>query len=106
MWIFDGGYDIIIRENKKEEADMLCESLPGIEWFANNNPYTECNFKFHYIILPDVKDETMTVKIWHGIFCYEKSIDDIVSERTFPLTNGGRQEMIEYIRGESRSFHQ
>ena len=50
---------------------MLCESLPGIEWFANDNPYTECNFKFHYIILPDVKEEIMTVKIWHGIFCYD-----------------------------------
>ena len=47
---------------------MLCASLPGIEWFANDNPYTECNFLFHYIILPDVKEEIMTVRIWHGVF--------------------------------------
>lgn len=85
---------------------MLCESLPGIEWFANDNPYTECNFKFHYIILPDVKEEIMTVKIWHGKYCYEKSQDEIVSERAFPLTKGGRDEMIEYIRSENAGYHQ
>ncbi len=84
---------------------MLCESLPGIEWFANDNPYTECNMKFHYIIIPDVKEETMTVKIWNGIFCYEKSLDQIVEERVFPLTNGGRTEMIEYIRNEDNKFN-
>ena len=80
---------------------MLCESLPGIEWFTNDNPYTECSYEFHYIIIPDVKEEIMTVKIWYGVFCYEKSMDSIVSERTFPMTNGGRSEMIEYIRNEN-----
>ena len=58
---------------------MLCESIPGIEWFANNNPYTESHMLFHYIILPDVKEETMTVKVWVGKYCYEKSIDEINS---------------------------
>ena len=85
---------------------MLCESMPGIEWFANDNPYTECNYKFHYIIIPDVKDESMTVRIWHGIFCYEKSIDEIKEERTFPLTKGGREEAIEYIRKANNEYHQ
>lgn len=85
---------------------MLCESLPGIEWFENDNPYTECNYKFHYIIIPDVKGETMTVKIWHGVFCYEKSLDIIDAERTFPMTKAGRDEMIEYIRGENGKLHQ
>ena len=84
---------------------MLCESLPSIEWFANDNPYTECNYKFHYIIIPDVKDETMAVRIWYGIFCYEKSTDEIVSERTFPLTKGGRDDLIEYIREEESRYH-
>ncbi len=77
---------------------ILCDSLPNIEWFENNNPYTECRYLFHYIILPSPKEETMTVKIWHGEFCYEKSMDEIVEERTFPLTRAGRKEMIEYIR--------
>ncbi len=85
---------------------MLCESLPGIEWFANNNPYTECSYKFHYIILPDVKDGSMTVKTWVGMFCYEKSKDQIIAERTFPITKGGREEMIEYIRAENRNTKQ
>lgn len=85
---------------------MLCESMPGIEWFVNDNPYTECNYKFHYIIIPDVKDESITVKIWHGIFCYEKSMEQIISERTFPMTKGGLNEAVEFIRQEDSNMHQ
>ena len=85
---------------------MLCESLPGIEWFANDNPYTECNFKFHYLISPNVKEDIMTVYIWHGIFCYEKSLEQIVSEQAFPLTAGGRKDMIDYIREENAAYRQ
>lgn len=48
----------------------------------------------------------MTVKIWHGEYCYDKSKDDIVSERTFPLTSEGREEMIKYIRDEDYNFMQ
>lgn len=77
---------------------MLCRELPHVSWFENNNPYTECNYLFHYIIIPDVKEETMTVKIWHGEFCYEKSLEEIVSERTFPMTSEGRNDMMDYIR--------
>lgn len=79
---------------------MLCESIPKIAWFANNNPYTESQMSFHYIILPDVKEETMTVKIWMGKYCYEKSIDEIIEERTFPLTQGGLDDAVAYIRDE------
>ena len=77
---------------------MLCKELPHVSWFENNNPYTECHYLFHYIIIPDVKGETMIVKIWHGEFCYEKSVDEITDERTFPMTSEGRNDMIEYIR--------
>ena len=83
---------------------MLCESLPGIEWFANDNPYTECSYTFHYIILPDVKDETLTVRIWNGLFCYEKSLEQITAERTFPMTKGGLGEAVEFIRSENGKF--
>jgi len=85
---------------------MMCKSLPDISWFENDNPYTECNYLFHYIIIPNVKEETMTVKIWHGEFCYEKSIDQIVDERTFPMTKSGRDEMIDYIRQADYSYKQ
>ena len=85
---------------------MLCESLPGIEWFANDNPYTECKYKFHYIILPDIKEGMMTVNIWLGMFCYEKSKDEIIAERTFPMTKSGREDMIEYIRNEGKDAGQ
>lgn len=85
---------------------MLCEELPKIMWFENDNDYTECHYLFHYIIIPDVKEETMTVNIWHGEYCYEKSKDEIVSSRVFPLTTEGRDEMIAYIREEDKNFRQ
>ena len=85
---------------------MLCESMPGIEWFTNDNPYTECNYKFHYIVIPDVKDESLTVKIWNGLFCYEKSQDQILTERVFPMTKGGLNEMVEYIREQGALFEE
>ena len=83
---------------------MLCEELPKIMWFENNNDYTECNYLFHYIIIPSPKEETMTVKIWHGEFCYEKSLEQIVDEMTFPMTLTGRNDMIEYIRKADMSY--
>lgn len=46
----------------------------------------------------------MTVKIWHGEYCYDKSKDQIVSERSFPLTAEGREEMIKYIRDEDYNY--
>ncbi len=85
---------------------MMCKSLPNIEWFQNNNPYTECNGLFHYIILPVPKEEIMTVKIWHGEFCYEKSMEQILEERTFPISQSGRKEMMEYIRSADSSYLQ
>ncbi len=85
---------------------MLCMELPKIMWFLNGNDYTECSYLFHYIIIPDTKEETLTVKIWHGEYCYEKSIDEIVSERTFPLTEEGREQAVEYIRTEDYNYIQ
>lgn len=83
---------------------MLCEELPGIMWFENDNEYTECDDLFHYIILPNTVEKTMTAKIWYGKYCYSKSKDIIVSERTFLMTNDGRSEMIEYIRNENSEY--
>ena len=90
----------------RKKDPMLCEELPKIMWFENDNDYTECNYLFHYIIIPDVKEKTMTVKIWHGEYCYEKSRDEIVNERVFPLSNEGREEMIAFIREEDRNYRQ
>lgn len=83
---------------------MICGSIPGIEWFANNNPYTESHGLFRYIILQDVKEETLTVKIWHGKYCYEKSENEIVSERVFPMTKGGLDEAVEFIKKEDNDY--
>lgn len=77
---------------------MFCEELPQIEWFANNNPYTESLELFHYIIIPSVKEELITVKIWYDPYCYEKNIENIACEASFPITKSGRNQAIEYIR--------
>ena len=48
----------------------------------------------------------MKVVIWYSLFCYDKCKDEIVSERTFPMTVEGREEMIEYIRKEDWDYRQ
>ena len=83
---------------------MLCTEMPKIMWFENDNDYTESSDLFHYIVIPDVKECTLTVKIWHSQFCYDKSKDHIVSERIFPMTAEGREEMINYIREEDFAY--
>lgn len=85
---------------------MLCESMPKIAWFENDNRYSESDILFHYIMIPDVKNSIIEVKIWHGEYCYEKSLDSIVSERSFPLTTDGLREAVEYLIAEDRAFAQ
>lgn len=75
---------------------MVCEFLPKFMWFENDNPYSENEDEFNYMIIPDLKEEIMTVKIWYGEMCMELST--IKDEKTFPLESGSMKPMIDYIK--------
>ena len=43
----------------------------------------------------DFEQSTIKVEYWHGLYCYEKS--EMEGEATFPLTEAGRQDMIDWL---------
>lgn len=75
---------------------MVCEYLPKFMWFENDNPYSENEDEFNYMITPDLKEEIFTVKIWYGQYCLEKST--VVAEKTYPLEAASMELMVAYIR--------
>ncbi len=83
---------------------MICQKLPKIMWFQNGNPYTECNGPYHYILLPNPKEETITGRVWIGRYCYEKNLDNISAEWTFPLTTQGLADLVQCILDEELEF--
>lgn len=79
--------------------------LPTLHYFAMNNPFTGSYGLLRFKIVPsitmfnpkevDMDNSSMTVEIWHGLFCYEKS--DIEREKTFPMSEEGRLQMQQWL---------
>ena len=79
--------------------------LPTLHTFAMNNIFTGSMGLFRFRAKPNVimatpkevdfDQSTITVEYWHGLYCYEKS--EMEGEKTFPMTEEGRQEMIDWL---------
>ena len=79
--------------------------VPTLHTFAMKNPFTGSCGLFRYKVVPNVVmatakevdfyQSTMEAKYWHGLYCYEKS--QVEGEKVFPLTDAGRQEMMEWL---------
>ena len=78
--------------------------IPTLHTFAMENVFTGSCGLFRFKITPsvskigkevDFENSSMTAEFWHGIFCYEKS--EIEEQKTFPLTQEGRQEMLQWL---------
>lgn len=79
--------------------------LPTLHTFAMKNTFTGSVGLFRFYAEPNVvmatpkevdfEQSTITVKYWHGLFCYEKS--EIEGEATFPLTEDGRDSMYKWL---------
>lgn len=79
--------------------------LPTLHTFAMKNPFTGSCGLFRYRIVPNVimatakevdfDQSTMKAQYWHGLYCYEKS--EIEGEEVFPLTDSGRQAMMDWL---------
>ena len=80
--------------------------LPTLHTFAMNNIFTGSVGLFRFRAKPNVvmatpkevdfTQSTIFVEFWHGLFCYEKSTME--GEKTFPLTEEGREEMIAWLK--------
>lgn len=80
--------------------------LPTLHTFAMNNLFTGSVGLFRFRVKPNVvmatakevdfEQSTIFVEYWHGLYCYEKSTME--GEETFPLTEEGRQAMIDWLK--------
>lgn len=79
--------------------------LPTLHTFAMKNPFTGSCGLFRYRVIPkvvmatpkevDFDQSTMEAEYWHGLYCYEKS--EVEGKEVFPLTDEGRQSMMEWL---------
>ena len=79
--------------------------IPTLHSFAMKNTFTGSLGMLRFKAVPNVvmltakevnmAESTIHVEYWHGIFCYEKS--QMEGERTFPMSEEGRQEMIRWL---------
>lgn len=79
--------------------------VPTLHTFAMKNLFTGSMGLFRFRAKPNVimatpkevdfDQSTITVEYWHGLYCYEKS--EMEGEKTFPMTEEGRQEMIDWL---------
>ena len=75
--------------------------IPTLHTFAMNNIFTGSCGLFRFRAVPNVvmktakevdfEASTIHAEYWHGLYCYEKS--EMEGEKTFPLTDEGREEM-------------
>ena len=79
--------------------------VPTLHTFAMKNLFTGSMGLFRFRAEPNVimatakevdfEQSTIKVEYWHGLYCYEKS--EMEGEATFPLTEAGRQDMIDWL---------
>ena len=79
--------------------------VPTLHTFAMKNLLTGSMGLFRFRAEPNVimatakevdfEQSTIKVEYWHGLYCYEKS--EMEGEATFPLTEAGRQDMIDWL---------
>ena len=79
--------------------------LPTLHTFAMNNIFTGSMGAFRFRAAPQVVMATpkevdfaaskIRAEFWHGPLCYEKSTME--GERTFPMTEEGRAEMLRWL---------
>ena len=80
--------------------------IPTLHTFAMKNPFTGSCGMLRFKIVPNVQmltpkevdfeNSSITAEYWHGLFCYEKS--EMEGAETFPLTEEGRQAMIDWLK--------
>lgn len=80
--------------------------LPTLHTFAMNNVFTGSCGLLRFKLTPSVElsangkevimeHSSIRGELWHGILCYEKS--EIEEERTFPMSEEGRSELLQWL---------
>lgn len=79
--------------------------LPTLHTFAMKNTFTGSCGLFRFRAKPNVvmatakevdfEQSSICAEFWHGLYCYEKSTME--GEKVFPMTEEGRQEMLDWL---------
>lgn len=80
--------------------------IPTLHTFAMKNLFTGSFGMLRFRVKPNVimatpkevdfEQSTIFVEYWHGLYCYEKS--EMEGSETFPMTEEGRQAMIDWLK--------
>ena len=79
--------------------------IPTLHSFAMNNIFTGSVGLLRFRAQPNVimatpkevdfEQSSIRCEYWHGLYCYEKSTME--GEKTFPMSEEGREEMIAWL---------
>lgn len=80
--------------------------IPTLHTFAMKNLFTGSYGMLRFRIKPDVvmatpkevdfAQSSISAEYWHGLYCYEKS--EMEGSETFPMTEEGRQQLIQWLK--------
>lgn len=83
--------------------------IPTLHTFAMKNLFTGSFGMLRFRIKPEVimatpkevdfEQSSIFVEFWHGLYCYEKSVME--GSETFPMTEEGRQSMIDWLKSKA-----
>lgn len=76
-------------------------NLESFEYFQFGNITSGSDGNFNFKVFPSKED--MTVKIWYGPYCLDKS--QLHCQETFPLTEEGYEQMCRWVIGEQEKYY-
>ena len=74
---------------------MIADTMPLLNYFESGNIFSGSYKQKRYKVFPD--GENMLCKAWRGDYCLEITPPEEVIENTFPVTEEGRQAMIQWL---------
>lgn len=70
--------------------------LPAFHYFEVGNRYSgHIGQEKRYQLVADKDNQLMTVQIWFGPYCQEKS--EVIEAKEFALDDGGYEQMIRWL---------
>lgn len=69
--------------------------IPTMRSFKNGNTFSGSCGLLRFYFYPDPEKSTILVKIWHGLFCIEKS--EVEECKEFDMTEEGIEEIRKYL---------
>ncbi len=70
--------------------------LPNLLTFTNGNTYLGSFLGLRFRVKPE--EDTLNCLTWYGEYCLEES--EIVNQASFPLTDEGREQVIDWLEEE------